>query len=101
MAKRKAKTFTLSGKAAAKLNAYIAEIRKGIINVCELHTYDSAPSMEKADFEVAYIDKILGQTASAVSISLRAITEGLAAQKEKEKLETSGMSLLDKKEDVQ
>lgn len=89
MAKRKTqgtpdKQFRLSGKAAARLNNYLSEIKKGITSVCELHTHDSNPSLGKADFEVAYIDKLLGQTATAVSVSIRAMAEGLQAQKEKE-----------------
>lgn len=103
MAKRKAKTtakrFVLSGKAAVRLNRYLAEIRKGITSVCEMHTYDTAPSMSQSDFEVAYIDKILGQTATAVSVSIRAITKGLAEQKEKEAQAISGNS--QSKEDIQ
>lgn len=78
------KRFKLSGQAQAKLNSYLAEIRRGIINVCELHTHDSAPSLSKEAFEEAYIDKLLGQTATAVSLSIKGMTDGLAAQKEKE-----------------
>lgn len=87
MAKRKATEaakFRLDRKAEIRLNTYLAQIKKGILNVCELHTHDSAPSLSKADFEVAYIDKILGQTATAVSASIHAMTEGLQMQKQQE-----------------
>ena len=108
MAKKKAKKktetttkrFVLSGKAAARLNRYLAEIRKGIISVCEMHTYDTAPSMSQSDFEVAYIDKILGQTATVVSISMKKMTEGLAEQKEKEAQAISGNSQLSKEDNT-
>lgn len=78
------KLFKLSGKAQTILNTYLAEIRRGIMNVCELHTHDSAPSMSKANFEETYIEKILGQTVTVVSASIRAMTDGLTAQKENE-----------------
>lgn len=78
------KPFRLSSKAKKKLNAYLAEIRKGITNVCELHTHDSSPSMSQSEFEEAIIEKILAQTAIAVSLSIKAMTDGLAAQKGKE-----------------
>lgn len=87
MAKRKdteAAKFRLDRKAEIRLNTYLAQIKKGILNVCELHTHDTAPSLSKADFEVAYIDKILGQTATAVSASIHAMTEGLQIQKQQE-----------------
>lgn len=88
MAKKKATEaaakFRLDKKAEARLNTYLAQIKKGILNVCELHTHDSAPSLSKKDFEVAYIDKILGQTATAVSASIHAMTEGLQIQKQQE-----------------
>ena len=51
------KPFRLSGKAGARLNRYFDEIRKGIINVCEMHKHDSAPSMSQSEFEIAYIAK--------------------------------------------
>ena len=82
--KAAASRFKLSAKASAKLNNYLAEIRKGIILVCEMHTHDSNPSLAKEDFEEIYIDKTLGMTASAVRLSIKGMTEGLAAQKEKE-----------------
>ena len=88
MAKRKATEAAtkvrLNRKAEARLNTYLSQIKKGILNVCELHTHDSAPSLSKEDFEVAYIDKILGQTATAVSASIHAMTEGLQIQKQQE-----------------
>lgn len=86
MAKKKSERnlFRLSGKAGARLNAYLAEIRKGIMNVCELHTYDNAPSMNKSDFETTYVDRVLSQPVAAISASIRAMTQELQAQKEKE-----------------
>lgn len=76
------KPFRLSGKAGARLNRYFDEIRKGIINVCEMHKHDSAPSMTQSEFEIAYVEKLLGQTVTAISLSIRSITEALAKQKE-------------------
>lgn len=86
MAKKKTdrKPFRLSGKAGARLNNYLAEIRKGIMNVCELHAHDSNPSMSKSDFETTYIDRVLSQPVTAISASIRAMAEGLQNQKEKE-----------------
>lgn len=84
MAKRKIKTkptFKLTRKASANLDRYFLAIKKGILNVCEMHTHDSNPSLSQEDFELAYIDKTLGKTCSAVSLSQKAIVEGLAAQK--------------------
>ena len=72
------KPFRLSGKAGARLNRYFDEIRKGIINVCEMHKHDSAPSMTQSEFEIAYVEKLLGQTVTAISLSIRSITEALA-----------------------
>ena len=53
-------------------------------NVCEMHTHDSNPSIKQGDFEELYIDKTLGQTATAISVSLHSMVDGLAAQKEAE-----------------
>ena len=78
------KPFKLSSKATARLNNYLAQIRQGIKNVCELHTHDSAPSLEQSDFEGLFIDRILAQTVTAVSASIRSMTDGLTAQKETE-----------------
>lgn len=94
--------FKLSGKAQAKLNKYLAEIRRGIYLVCEMHTHDSNPSLEKEDFEEIYIDKLLGMTVGAVRLSIKGMTEGLAAQKEKELQGISqGEAPAEKKEDKQ
>lgn len=106
MAKRKSqpisKPFKLTGKAEGMLNKYLAEIRKGIINVCELHTHDSSPSMSKGVFEEAYIEKVLAQTANLVSVGIKAMTDGLAAQKEKEVRKIlQGEALAENKEDKQ
>ena len=50
MAKRKQpQPFRLSAAATKKLNKYLAEIRKGIVNVCEMHTHDSNPSIKQGD----------------------------------------------------
>lgn len=84
MAKRKAHSYKLTAEATKRLNKYIAEIRRGIENVSEMHTHDSTPSMTQADFEIAYIDKLLGQTVTAVSASMRTIAEALAKQKEEQ-----------------
>lgn len=40
---KQAKRFRLCNKTQQKLNKYLAEIRRGIINVCELHTHDETP----------------------------------------------------------
>ncbi len=82
--KRPSERYKLSGAAKAKLEKYISEIRKGITHVCELHTHDSAPSLAQADFETTFIDQILGQTSTAVSLSIKAFIDGLQAQKEAE-----------------
>ncbi len=82
MAKRKAQGYKLTAEANKRLNKYLTEIRRGIENVSEMHKHDSAPSMSQADFEIAYIDKILGQAVTAVSMSMRSIAEALAKQKE-------------------
>lgn len=84
MAKRKAQGHKLTAAATKRLNQYITEIRRGIENVSEMHTHDSAPSMAQEDFEIAYIDKILGQAATAVSASMRSIAQALVEQKEAE-----------------
>lgn len=84
MAKRKIKTkptFKLTKKAEAALNRYLSAIKQGIVNVCEIHTHDSNPSFSQGNFELAYIEKTLGQTATAVKLSQKAMVEGLAAQK--------------------
>lgn len=95
-----ARRFKLSAKASAKLNNYLAEIRKGIIHVCEMHTYDSAPSMKKGEFEEVYIDKLLGMTAAAVRLNIKAMAEGLTAQKEKELQEATQGNPAEKEEDT-
>lgn len=82
MAKRNVHGCKLTAEATKRLNKYIAEIRRGIENVSEMHTHDSAPSMSQSDFEIAYIDKLLGQTVTAVSASMRTIADALAKQKE-------------------
>lgn len=84
MAKRKQPRFMLSAEATKKLDKQIAEIRKGIKNICEMHTHDSNPSMTQVEFEKLFIDKILGQPITALSASLRAMADGLSAQKEVE-----------------
>ena len=81
---RQSERYKLSVAAKTKLDKYIAEIRKGIKQVCEMHTYDSAPSLAQVDFETTFIDQILGQTSTAVSISIKAIIDGLQAQKDAE-----------------
>lgn len=78
------KPFELSGKATARLNNYLSQIRKGIVSVCELHTHDSSPSLEQSGFEEMYIEKILAQTITAVSTGIRSMAEGLTEQKEAE-----------------
>jgi hypothetical protein len=80
----KPKPFRLTGKAAAMLGNYLAQIREGITNVCRLHTRDAAPSLKQTAFEELYIDKILAQTVTSVSMSIRSMADGLAAQKEAE-----------------
>lgn len=91
MAKRKKKLttttkkpFNLTNKANAALNKYLAAIRQGILNVCEMHTHDSSPALSQENFELTYIEKTLGQTATAVSLSQKAIIDGLSAQKKME-----------------
>lgn len=76
--------FTLSKTAETKLNRYLTEIKKGLINVCELHTHDSGASLTKAKFEDAYIDKVLGQTVALLSMDMRSMVDGLTKQKEEE-----------------
>lgn len=85
MAKRKLKNapaFKLSRKASEHLNKNLAAIREGIINVCKLHTHDSDPSLTQEDFEVLYIDKVLGQPITAISATIRTLAEALTKQKE-------------------
>lgn len=73
------KPFRLSGKAGAMLNRSLAELRRGILNVCELHSYDER-ALDKANFETSYIERVLGQPITAVSASIRAMTASLAEQ---------------------
>ena len=82
MAKRKAQGYKLTAEANKRLNKYLTEIRRGIENVSEMHKHDSAPSMSQSEFEIAYVEKLLGQTVTAISLSIRSITEALAKQKE-------------------
>ena len=84
MAKQKQPRFELSAAASKRIDRYFAEIRKGIKNVCELHTHDSNPSIKQRDFELLYIDKVLGQPTAAISMSLRTMVDALAKQKETE-----------------
>lgn len=92
MAKRKkkkltittTKPFNLTNKANIALNKYFTAIKQGILNVCEMHKYDSKTSLSQEDFELTYIEKTLGQTTTAVSLSQKAYVDGLAAQKQKE-----------------
>jgi hypothetical protein len=74
------KPFRLSGKAGAMLNRNLAELRRGILNVCELHSYDAEGAMDKANFETSYIERVLGQPITAVSASIQAMTASLAKQ---------------------
>ncbi len=78
------KQFRLSKKPAEKLELMLNEIKKGILNVCNLHTYDKAPSMTKAAFERAYIDKVLGATMSMLSLDIKTIVAALEQQRVKE-----------------
>ncbi len=100
MAKRKkkklttTKPFNLTNKANIALNKYFTAIKQGILNVCEMHTHDSNPALSQEDFELTYIEKTLGQTATAVSLSQKAIVDGLAAQKQMEADRT--LNVLDK-----
>lgn len=98
--KGNARRFKLSAGASAKLNNYLAEIRKGVMLICEMHTYDSAPSMKKGEFEEMYIDKLLGMAAGAVRLGIKGMTEGLAAQKEKEAREAMQGTPAEKKEET-
>lgn len=85
MAKRKQKNapaFKLSPKATAHLNKNLAAIREGIVNVCKMHTHDSDPSLTQEDFELLYIDKVLGQPITAISATIRTLAEALSKQKE-------------------
>lgn len=85
MAKRKQKNapaFKLSAKATAHLNKNLAAIREGIVNVCKMHTHDSDPSLTQEDFELLYIDKVLGQPITAISATIRTLAEALTKQKE-------------------
>ena len=97
------KQFKLSEEASRKLNKYLGEIRKGIKTVCELHEHDSHPSMEKTVFEEAYIERLLGQTVAAVSLSIKGMMEGLQAQKQAEVqvLKESNQQPAEDKEDKQ
>lgn len=99
MAKSK-RQFELSDKAKKTLERYLREIRKSITIVCEMHTHDSAPSLKQKDFEEAYVEKILGQTATIVRLSIKGMSEGLATQKAKELQEVlNGENPETKKED--
>lgn len=108
MAKRKKKKlttttkrpFNLTNKANAALNKYLAAIKQGILNVCEMHTHDSNPALSQEDFELTYIEKTLGQTATAVSLSQKAIVEGLAAQKEAEAARALNAAAADKNKSI-
>lgn len=76
--------FNLTNKANILLNKYLTALKQGILNVCKMHTYDSNPSLSQEDFELTYIEQTLGMTCSAVSVSQKAIVDGLAAQKQME-----------------
>lgn len=85
MAKRKQKNapaFKLTRKATEHLNKSLAAIREGIVNVCKMHTHDSDPSLTQEDFELLYIDKVLGQPITAISATIRTLAEALSKQKE-------------------
>lgn len=85
MTKRKQKNapaFKLSPKATAHLNKNLAAIREGIVHVCQMHTHDSDPSLTQEDFEVLYIDKVLGQPITAISATIKTLAEALTKQKE-------------------
>ncbi len=87
MAKRHTKQtpqFKLTAAANKRLNQYLAEIRKGIENISEMHKHDSNPSMTQAQFETAYIDKLLSSPIAAISATIRGMVEALAKQKEAE-----------------
>ena len=84
MAKRKAQGYKLTAEANKRLNKSRTEIRRGIENVCEIHTHETAPSMTQADYEITYIDRLLGQTVTAISATMRTIIDALAKQKEAE-----------------
>ncbi|MCM1368270.1 MAG: hypothetical protein NC184_05640 [Roseburia sp.] len=87
MAKRhtnKKPQFRLTAAANKMLNQYFAEIRKGIENVSEMHKHDSNPSMTQAQFEAAYIERLLATPIAAISATVRGMVEGLTAQKEAE-----------------
>lgn len=85
MAKRKQKhapAFKLTRKASDHLNKNLAAIREGIVNVCKMHTHDSNGSLTQEDFELLYIDKVLGQPITAISATIRTLAEQLTKQKE-------------------
>ena len=87
MTKRQMKSkrkFSLTQKAGRMLDRYFTAIRKGIENVSEMHTYDSNPSMTQAQFEAAYIDKLLATPIAAISATIRSMAEALSSQKEAE-----------------
>ena len=47
-----------------------------------MHTHDSDPSLTQEDFELLYIDKVLGQPITAISATIRTLAEALSKQKE-------------------
>ncbi len=87
MAKRSTKKksqYQLTTAGKARFNKYMAEIRQGIENVCEMHKHEKNASMSQSEFEKTYIDKLLATPISAISATLRTLAEALTKEKEAE-----------------
>ena len=87
MAKRSTKKksnyqLTMAGK--TRFNKYMAQIRQGIENVCEMHKHEKNASLSQSKFEEMYIDKLLATPISAISATLRTLMEALTNEKEAE-----------------
>lgn len=99
MAKRKAKKtpkFQLTEQAEKRLNKYLGEIRQGIKNVCELHKYESNASLTQTEFEKLYIDKVLAEPITAISLTIRTYADELSKQKSAELQEINNNIQLEK-----
>lgn len=75
--------YKLSKKNEEHLDKVFSELKQGILNVCVLHSHDSAPSMSKATFERAYIDKVVTLPIGIVSADIKHCTAALEQQKRK------------------
>lgn len=87
MAKRSTKKksqFELTAAGKRQFNKYVNEIRRGVENVCAMHSHETNASMSQAEFEKLYIDKLFAMPISAVSATLRSLAKAITDEKEAE-----------------